>query len=112
MGLYLYRALTQDGREISGSLDYSEEREVLAYLESQGYIPVNIAPGESGAEDRRYPAGASARELRKFSIIDFTQGLGMLLRAGLRRSDGPGLPLREWCLRGWRGLRLLSPRLH
>jgi general secretion pathway protein F len=83
MGVYLYRALTQDGREVSGSLDYPEEREVLAYLESQGYIPVDIAPGRQGAGNAATASGASARELRKFSLIDFTGGLGMLLRAGL-----------------------------
>ena len=82
MGVYVYRALTQDGREVSGALDYPEEREVLAYLESQGYIPVDIAPGRQGAGDAT-AAGASARKLRKFSIIDFTGGLGMLLRSGL-----------------------------
>jgi general secretion pathway protein F len=82
MGVYLYRALTQDGREVSGSLDYPEEREVLAYLESQGYIPIDIAPGRQGAGNA-IANGASTRELRKFSIIDFTGGLGMLLHAGL-----------------------------
>ncbi len=83
MSVYLYRALTQDGREVSGALDYSEEREVLAYLESQGYIPVDIAPGRRDTGNAAAATGASARELRKFSIIDFTSGLGMLLRAGL-----------------------------
>ena len=49
MGIYLYRALTQDGREVSGSLEYAEERAVLAYLEAQGYIPVEIALGREGS---------------------------------------------------------------
>ena len=42
MGSYQYKALTQDGREVSGSVDYSEEQAVLVYLESQGFIPVDI----------------------------------------------------------------------
>jgi general secretion pathway protein F len=83
MGVYLYRALTQDGREVSGSLEYPEERAVLTWLESQGYIPVDIAPGHEGAGDPSTASGIPARELRKFSIIEFTLGLGMLLRAGL-----------------------------
>jgi general secretion pathway protein F len=83
MGLYLYRALTQDGREVSGSLEYPEERAVLAWLESQGYIPLDIAPGHEGAGDPSASSGIPARELRKFSVIEFTLGLGMLLRAGL-----------------------------
>lgn len=83
MGIYLYRALTQDGREVSGSLEYPEERSVLAYLESQGYIPVEIAPGKDGADGQANAGASLGREFRKFSVIDFTQGLGMLLRAGL-----------------------------
>jgi len=83
MGLYLYRALTQDGREVSGSLEYPEESAVLAYLESQGYIPVEIASGREGAGGAAASGGIAARELKKFSVIEFTRGLGMLLRAGL-----------------------------
>ncbi len=83
MGVYLYRALTQDGREVSGRLEYPEESAVLAYLESQGYIPVEIAPGQEGAGNAAAAAGIPARELKKFSILEFTRGLGMLLRAGL-----------------------------
>lgn len=83
MGVYLYRALTQDGREVSGSLEYPEERAVLAWLEAQGYIPIEIALGNEGAGNPSATNGIPARELRKFSVIDFTLGLGMLLRAGL-----------------------------
>jgi general secretion pathway protein F len=83
VGIYLYKALTQDGRQVSGSLEYPEERSVLAYLETQGYIPVDI---ELSKNDEGSPASqitGFGREYRKFSIIDFTQGLGMLLHAGL-----------------------------
>lgn len=81
MGIYQYKALTQDGREVNGALEYPEEGSVLAFLEAQGYIPINIElKGE--ADTTRRPA-ALGREYRKFSILDFTQGLGMLLRAGL-----------------------------
>ncbi|MDH3762257.1 MAG: type II secretion system F family protein [Gammaproteobacteria bacterium] len=83
MGIYQYKALTQDGREVSGALEYPEERSVLAWLEDQGYIPVDIElRKDSAAGPARLVAGLG-REYRKFSIIDFTQGLGMLLRAGL-----------------------------
>ena len=81
MGIYQYKALTQDGREVSGSLDYPEESSVLAFLETQGYIPVDIEL--SGDNAHAVPVNALRREYRKFSVGDFTQGLGMLLRAGL-----------------------------
>ena len=82
MAVYLYRALTQDGREVSGTLEYPEERSVLAYLESQGYIPVDIEVRKEGAEPASLARGLR-REYRRFSVTDFTEGLGMLLRAGL-----------------------------
>jgi len=81
MGIYQYKALTQDGREVSGSLDCPEERSVLTFLEAQGYIPVDIEL--SGDNAHAAPVNAHRREYRKFSVGDFTQGLGMLLRAGL-----------------------------
>jgi len=81
VGIYQYKALTQDGREVSGALDYPEEGSVLAFLEAQGYIPIDIELKSDGDATSR--PGAPGRQYRKFSILDFTQGLGMLLRAGL-----------------------------
>ena len=82
MGVYDYRALTADGREISGTLEFAEEGSVLSHLERQGYIPLDIelrADQESASGERN----ASAREYRRFSVLEFTRGLGVLLRAGL-----------------------------
>lgn len=81
MGIYLYKALTPDGREVNGSADFDEERSVLAFLESQGYIPLDIElrRGADSSDTR----GRSANRFRKFAVGDFTEGLGMLLRAGL-----------------------------
>jgi type II secretory pathway component PulF len=42
VGHYQYKALTQDGREVSGSLEYPEEQSVQIYMESQGFITVDI----------------------------------------------------------------------
>lgn len=83
MGNYQYTALTQDGREVSGSLDYPEEQSVLIYLESQGYIPVDIEKKQDNSDIHSDTSPALKREHRKFSVIDFTNGLSMLLRAGL-----------------------------
>jgi len=83
VGIYQYKALTQDGREVSGALEYPEEGSVLAFLEAQGYIPIDIEfKGDGNGEPARR-SRSLRREYRKFSIQDFTQGLGMLLRAGL-----------------------------
>ena len=83
MGHYQYKALTQDGREVSGSLEYPEEQSVLIYLESQGYIPVDIEQIQDNGDTNSDISHSLKREFRKFSVIDFTNGLSMLLRAGL-----------------------------
>jgi len=83
VGTYQYKALTQDGREVSGSLDYPEEQSVLTYLESQGYIPVHIEEKQDNSDISAEISYSLKREHRKFSVIDFTNGLSMLLRAGL-----------------------------
>ncbi len=83
MGSYQYKALTQDGREVSGLVDYSEEKAVLVYLESQGFIPVDIEERSDNHELRDDVTPGSGREHKKFSVIDFTNGMSMLLRAGL-----------------------------
>ena len=83
MGIYQYKALTQDGREIFGSLEDVEEQSVLTYLESQGFIPLDIEKKTDNKIPLSGTPGSSKREYRKFSVIDFTNGLGMLLRAGL-----------------------------
>jgi len=83
MGVYQYKALTQDGREISGSLDYPEEQSVLIYLESQGFIPVDIEKIPDNGDTHSDISYSLKREYKKFSVIDFTNGMSMLLRAGL-----------------------------
>ena len=83
MGSYQYKALTQDGREVSGLVDYAEEKAVLVYLESQGFIPVDIEERRDNHELRDDVTPVLRREHKKFSVIDFTNGMSMLLRAGL-----------------------------
>ena len=82
MGVYFYRALTHDGREVSGAVDQAEERSVLAWLESQGYIPIDIELRRDGEADTA-TASTLRRQYGRFPVGDFTEGLGMLLRAGL-----------------------------
>lgn len=80
MSTFLYKALTQDGQEVTGTLEYPEEQAVITYLHAQGYIPLDIEEKKSQNETKAPPL---ARKLRKFSVVDFTNGMGMLLRAGM-----------------------------
>lgn len=83
MGIYQYKALTQDGREVNGSLEFAEERSVLAHLQTQGFIPLDIEKKKDNSNLNANILGRLKRDYRHFSVIDFTNALGMLLRAGL-----------------------------
>ena len=123
MGQYQYKALTQDGREISGSLEYPEEQSVLNYLESQGYIPVNIEQKQDNSDTLSDISHSLKRKYSKFSVIDFTNGLSMLLHAGLpvdkslasliaATNDKGSRHLLEQVERNIRGGSSLSKALH
>ena len=50
MAIFVYKALTQDGREVNGSIEHNEEQAVLTYLEAQGFIPVDIQEQKAGSQ--------------------------------------------------------------
>jgi len=83
VSIYSYKAITQDGREVSGTVEYPEQQSVLSYLESQGYIPLDIVEKQQGSKHFSTISEWFNRPHQNFSLIDFTNGLGMLLRAGL-----------------------------
>lgn len=83
MTIYQYTALTQDGREVSGSLEFPGEQAVLSYLETQGYIPVEILEEKPNSDLVTNLSQLLRRKYKRFSLIDFTNGLAMLLQAGL-----------------------------
>ena len=56
---------------------------MLAFLETQGYIPVDIELKKDSVTREVGQSSVTRHRYRKFSITNFTQGLGMLLRAGL-----------------------------
>src|SRR5437588_9020902 len=90
MPSFRYRALTQSGEIVSGSISAPTAGEIAARIEFLGLIPI-----ETVAE--RPSTGASLRDFSLFShpkpedVTIFTGDLALLLKTGARINDALGL---------------------
>lgn len=85
MALFQYKAVAQDGRMESGTIELPDEKAVLSYLESLRVIPVEIQhKNESSLSLTDLGSWFSyKRQSMNLPLVDITRGLGMLLRAGM-----------------------------
>jgi general secretion pathway protein F len=83
---FRYRALTQGGEVVSGSISATTAAEVARRIEYLGLVPIDTAVEEGGAaiaRSRRSLAGRARPE----DVTVFTLDLALLLRAGARLDD-------------------------
>jgi general secretion pathway protein F len=85
MPIFKYKAITNDGDMEVGSIELPTKREVLTHLESINAVPVLIEEIKDGdfsfAELKNIFSVKRAKN--SLPLIEITNGLGMLLRAGL-----------------------------
>ena len=87
MADFSYRALTQSGELVTGSISASTAAEVARRIEFLGLIPVETSP----VVDKRATARLDisfASAPRPADVTLFTRDLALLLRAGARLDDG------------------------
>lgn len=87
MATFNYRALTQNGELVSGSISAPSAAEVAQRIEFLGLVPVET----SRAGDRPSASGFNlsfAGRPRAADVTIFTRDLALLLRAGARLDDG------------------------
>lgn len=87
MANFTYRALTQSGEIVSGSISAPTAAEVARRIEFLGLVPIETAP----AGDRPATSGfglSFASRPRPEDVTIFTRDLALLLRAGARLDDG------------------------
>ena len=82
---YQYRALTQNGEIVSGSLSAVSAAEVARRIEYLGLVPIE-AVAERGAAISRMTLAFLSRP-RAEDVTVFTRDLALLLRAGARLHD-------------------------
>jgi general secretion pathway protein F len=83
---YRYRALTQNGEVVSGSLAAPNAAEVARRIEYLGLVPIETV-AESGTGGPRF-ALTFGRAARAEDVTVFTLDLALLLKAGARLDDG------------------------
>jgi len=86
MASYHYRALTQGGDVVTGSIAAENAGDVVSRIESLGLVPIETRPGNEAAG----PKGITSNFLSRPSAEDvtvFTRDLALLLKAGARIND-------------------------
>ncbi len=86
MGTFQYTATDRAAKIIHGSMEASDERAVVTWLQANGYYPIKIGQAGAAVEAKpglarvqiRFARGPSAPE-----VLAFTQQLATLLEAGM-----------------------------
>src|SRR5258706_2635352 len=94
MPTFQYKAKTQAGQLVTGTLAAGDRRTALAELGRRGYFPLLVDVTESEAEKKKIGGGLSSRVSRR-DVLMFTQQLSSLLRAGMSFSEGLGVLVRR-----------------
>jgi general secretion pathway protein F len=84
---FRYRALTQSGEIVNGSLSASNALEVAHRIEYLGLVPIETVADE-GAGGASPISLASFNAPREQDVTVFTRDLALLLKAGARLDDG------------------------
>ena len=87
MPTFRYRALTQIGELVSGSLSAQNAAEVTLRIEYLGLIPIEAVTEQSEAQIRRRRQFSLISRPRAEDVTIFTGDLALLLRTGARIND-------------------------
>jgi general secretion pathway protein F len=87
MPSFRYRALTQSGDLVSGSIAATTAAEVAHRIEFLGLVPIETVAEGAGATAERFNFAFWARP-KPEDVTVFTRDLALLLRAGARINDG------------------------
>src|ERR1700736_5607142 len=84
---FRYRAITQNGELVNGSLSAPTASEVARRIEYLGLVPIEPAADEGAAAVSRFTLALFNRP-RAEDVTIFTRDLALLLKAGARLDDG------------------------
>ena len=87
---FRYRALTQSGELVSGSISAPNPAEVAHRIEYLGLVPIETVTEQDGAPASRAAFSIFSRP-RVEDVTVFTSDLALLLKAGARIDDALGL---------------------
>jgi type II secretory pathway component PulF len=83
MALYYYKALTKDGKKVSGTLDAPSLTQVRETLVKRGLYPVTISASQEGSAFYKFFRDFFQKNVDQKDLIFFTKQLSVLLKAGV-----------------------------
>jgi len=83
MALYYYKALSKDGKKVSGTLDAPSLSQVREALVKRGLYPVSISASQEGSHFYKFFRDFFQKNFDSKDLIFFTKQLAVLLRAGV-----------------------------
>jgi type II secretion system protein F len=92
MPTFAYKAKTQAGQLVTGTLSAGDRRMALAELGRRGYFPLNVDAILSEAEKQ---TGKVTKRVSNRDVLMFTQQLSSLLRSGMSLSEAIGVLQRR-----------------
>ena len=84
MSLFRYKTVTPDGKVVEGTLEAADEQTVIARLQEQGQLPINVFSAEEGGlwgGEIQLPW--RQKKVPQKDLLVFTQELSTLIEAGL-----------------------------
>lgn len=83
MALYFYKALSKEGKKISGQLDASSVESVRAHLSSKGLFPIEITIQNNSNLNMHFIKSLFEQPVSTKDLIFFTKQLAVLLKSGV-----------------------------
>lgn len=83
MALYFYKALSREGKKISGSMDGSSAESIRAQLTAQGLFPFEIKLQTEGGAGSSFISSLFERPVTPKDLIMFTKQFAVLLKSGV-----------------------------
>ena len=97
MSLFRYKALSSAGETLVGSMEAARVEDVVARLQEQGHVPIDVGSGAAEDASEGVAALFRGKAFDDAAVLQFTQQLATLLGAGqaLDRALGTLLDLPE-----------------
>lgn len=83
MALYVYKALTKTGKQVSGQLDAPSPLAIRAELTSKNMYPISIELYKDASTFKRFFGNLFQSKVSFKDLIFFTKQLGVMLRSGV-----------------------------
>ncbi|OYW84620.1 MAG: hypothetical protein B7Z20_10490 [Sphingobium sp. 32-64-5] len=74
MALFRYKALSAAGETLAGSMEAARAEDVVARLQEQGHLPVEVVDGTGGGAESGLAALFRAKPLDEAAVADVLEG--------------------------------------